>query len=107
LIRTRFRKLIFIALPATIAAMLVAALAIEVFVRLSWDESRGTPGFFVSDPVRGQRLAANYHGWFAGVPAQTNALGFRDSRNYSLEKARNTFRILVLGDSVRFGHVAP
>jgi hypothetical protein len=107
LTRSRFRKLIVIALPATIGALVIAALATEVFVRLAWDESRGTPGFFVSDPARGQRLAANYTGWFAGVPAQTNALGFRDSRNYSLEKARNTFRILVLGDSVTFGHGAP
>lgn len=107
MIRTRFRKLILIALPAAIAAAVVAAVAIEIFVRLAWDESRGRPGFFLSDPVRGQRLAANYDGWFAGVPAHTNALGFRDSRNYSLEKGRNTFRILVLGDSVTFGHGAP
>ena len=104
--RTPLRRLIVIALPATLAAMLVAALGIEIWVRLSWDDSRGRPGFFVSDPVRGQRLAANYDGWFAGVPAHTNALGFRDPRNYSLEKGRNTFRILVLGDSVTFGHGA-
>jgi hypothetical protein len=107
LIRTRLGKLLLLALPATLAAVMVAALAIEIWVRLAWDESRGTPGFFLSDPVRGQRLAANYDGWFAGVPAQTNALGFRDSRNYSLEKPPRTFRILVLGDSVTFGHGAP
>ena len=106
MIRT-LRKLILIALPATLAAMIVAALAIEIWVRLAWDESRGMPGFFLSDPVRGQRLAANYDGWFAGVPAHTNALGFRDSRNYSLDKPPHTFRILVLGDSVTFGHGAP
>lgn len=106
MIGTRARKLFFIALPATLAAMLVAAIAIEIWVRLAWDESRGRPGFFVSDPVLGQRLASNYDGWFAGVPVHTNALGFRDPRNYSLEKDRNTFRILVLGDSVTFGHGA-
>ena len=86
--------------------MVIGALAIEIWVRMAWDSSRGTPGFFLSDPVRGQRLAANYDGWFAGVPAHTNALGFRDSRNYSLEKAPGTFRIIVLGDSVTFGHGA-
>jgi len=106
LIPTRARKLVLIALPATLAAMLVAAVAIEIWVRLAWDDSRGRPGFFVSDPVLGQRLAANYDGWFAGVPAHTNALGFRDPRNYQLEKDRNTVRILVLGDSVTFGHGA-
>ena len=106
MIRTRARKFWFIALPATLAAVLVAAATIEIWVRLAWDESRGRPGFFVSDPVLGQRLAANYDGWFAGVPAHTNALGFRDPRNYPLEKGRNTFRIVVLGDSVTFGHGA-
>ena len=106
MIRTRARKFLFIALPATLAAVLVAAVAVEIWVRLAWDDSRGRPGFFISDPVLGQRLAANYDGWFAGVPAHINALGFRDPRNYSLEKGRNTFRILVLGDSVTFGHGA-
>ena len=106
MIGPRFRKLVTIALPATLAAMVLGALAIEIWVRLAWDSSRGTPGFFLSDPVRGQRLAANYDGWFAGVPARTNALGFRDSRNYSLAKAPGTFRIIVLGDSVTFGHGA-
>jgi len=54
--------------------------------------------------VRRQRLAPNYRGWFAGVRVETNSLGLRDSREYRLEKPRGTFRILVLGDSVTFGH---
>src|SRR3989454_7753222 len=58
----------------------------------------------VSDPVRVEKLAPNYDGWFAGVPVRTNALGFRDSREYELEKKPGTFRIIVLGDSVTFGH---
>ena len=106
MIRTTLRKLFLIALPAAMVAVVVAAVAVEIFVRLSWDDARGTPGFFLSDPVLGQRLAANYDGWFAGVPAHTNALGFRDTRNYSLDKTPNTFRIVVLGDSVTFGHGA-
>ena len=93
-------------LVATGVAVAIGLLAIEVWVRMEWDSSKGMPGFFISDPVRGQRLAANYDGWFAGVPARTNSLGFRDPREYSLEKAPGTFRILVLGDSVTFGHGA-
>jgi hypothetical protein len=100
------RRKILAALIATAVAGVASMVAIEVWVRLSWDDSRGRPGFFLSDPVRGQRLAADYDGWFAGVPARTNSLGFRDTRNYSLSKAPGTFRILVLGDSVTFGHGA-
>jgi lysophospholipase L1-like esterase len=80
--------------------------AIEGWVRWRWDEKRGTPGFYVSDPVLGQRLTPGYSGWFAGVPVRINNLGFRDSRDYALGKTAGTFRILVFGDSVTFGHGA-
>ncbi len=105
MIRSRLAKLLTVVLAAGVAGVL-SLVAIEVWVRSAWDDSRGRPGFFLSDPVRGQRLAANYDGWFAGVPAHTNSLGFRDTREYSLAKAPGTFRILVLGDSVTFGHGA-
>lgn len=101
----RLKKIFTICVAAGIAAVF-SLIVIEVWVRLAWDESRGRPGFFLSDPVRGQRLAANYDGWFAGVPAHTNSLGFRDTREYSLSKEPGTFRIIVLGDSVTFGHGA-
>src|SRR5262249_23600843 len=74
------------------------------WVRATWDPRRGTPGFFLADPVRRLKLAPGYTGWFAGVPVHINSLGLRDSREYDLKKAPGTFRILVLGDSVTFGH---
>jgi GDSL-like Lipase/Acylhydrolase family len=98
------RKLIAITLPAALLATLVLAAAVEVWVRATWEPRKGTPGFFLSDPVRSQRLAPDYTGWFAGVPVRINALGLRDDREYDLAKRPNTFRILVLGDSVTFGH---
>ena len=104
--RPALRRLILLSLPAGLISGLLFAILIEVWVRLSWDEKKGTPGFFVSDPVRGQRLGENYDGWFAGVPVHTNSLGFRATREYDLKKAPATFRILVLGDSVTFGHGA-
>jgi hypothetical protein len=97
-------KLLRVTLPVTLLAVLITMIGIECWVRATWDPRRGTPGFYVLDPFRGQRLAENYTGWFAGVPVRINNLGFRDSRDYELAKKPNTFRILVLGDSVTFGH---
>ena len=89
---------------AALLAMIVAAAGVEVWTRLHWNERKGVPGFFLSDPARRQRLAPGYTGWFAGVPVKINSLGLRDNREYSLEKAPGTVRLLVLGDSVTFGH---
>ena len=104
--RQQLRRLLLLSLPAVVVSLLVVATLIEAWVRLSWDDKKGTPGFFVSDPVLGLRLGENYDGWFAGVPVHTNSLGFRATRDYDLRKSPNTFRILVLGDSVTFGHGA-
>jgi hypothetical protein len=99
-----WRKLLTITAPALAVAAIVVAAGIEGWVRLTWDPHKGRPGFFLSDAARGQRLAAGYDGWFAGVPVHINSLELRDSREYDLAKKANTFRILVLGDSVTFGH---
>jgi hypothetical protein len=98
------RKLLTITLPALMVAALAVAAGIEMWVRVSWDPHKGRPGFFLSDAMRGQRLAAGYDGWFAGVPVHINRRELRDRREYDLAKKPNTFRILVLGDSVTFGH---
>jgi hypothetical protein len=102
--RTGWLRLLTVSVPALAVAVLAAALVAEVWVRASWDVRNGQPGFFLSDAVRGQRLAAGYDGWFAGVKVHTNSLELRDPREYDLAKGPNTFRILVLGDSVTFGH---
>jgi lysophospholipase L1-like esterase len=101
--RPRARRFAVAAGAAMVAVLLAMAL-IEAWVRIEWDDTRGTPGFFLTDAARGQRLAPGYDGWFAGVPVRINALGFRDRRDYTLDKPAGTFRILVLGDSVTFGH---
>jgi|KBSMisStandDraft_5_1062788.scaffolds.fasta_scaffold46249_3 hypothetical protein len=100
----RTRKLLVLTVPALIVAALVLAACIEIWTRARWDDRRGTPGFFVSHPVRVQQLSPGYHGWFAGVPVSINRLGFRDPREYALARSPRTIRILVLGDSVTFGH---
>jgi hypothetical protein len=98
------RRILVVTVPAFLIATFVFAAAIEVWVRATWDPRRGTPGLFLTDAVRGQRFAANYDGWFAGVPVHINNLGFRDPRDYALAKGPRTFRIVFLGDSVTFGH---
>jgi hypothetical protein len=98
------RKLLVVAVPAAVLSIVLGMLLVETWVRWSWDDKKGTPGFYVSDPARGQRLVPGYDGWFAGVPTRINRLGFRDDREYSVDKTPGTFRILVLGDSVTFGH---
>jgi hypothetical protein len=96
--------LLTITLPAVLIVTLALVLAVEAWVRITLDPRQSTPGLFVADPVRRIRLAPNYRGWFAGVPVQINSLGLRDDREYPMAKGPQTFRILVLGDSVTFGH---
>ena len=100
----RWRKLATISIPAIGTALLLVAGVTEVWVRAAWEPRKGTPGFFLTDASRGQRLAADYTGWFAGVPVHINHFELRDPREYDLAKRPNTFRLLVLGDSVTFGH---
>ena len=67
---------------------------------------------YVGDPVLHHRMVANWSGFFpeeivqqvgrAEVPIRTNSLGLR-SPEVTLAKPPDTFRILVLGDSVTFG----
>ncbi len=97
-------RMVAISLPAGAVALAVAAVLAEVWVRLTWEERRGQPGFYEADPVRGQRLRAGYDGWFSGVPVKINQLSFRDHREYAIAKGPQTFRVVVLGDSVTFGH---
>jgi lysophospholipase L1-like esterase len=99
----RWRRLLVVAAAAAIAVV-IAMIAIEIWVRIRWDDTKGSPGFFLTDAARGQRLAPGYTGWFAGVPVRINSLGFRDRREYAFEKPPHTVRILALGDSVTFGH---
>lgn len=95
------KKLFLVAAPATLVTLCLIAALVETRVRLTWDPMKGHPGFYVPDPERFERLALDYEGWFAGVPVHINKLGFRDTREYSLEKNPRTFRIVVLAEDER------
>ncbi len=97
-------KFLRITIPVTVISVLVLALLVEIAIRVTWDEKKGRPGFFIRSDTRLEMLSPNYSGWYGGVPVRINNLGFRDPRDYDLAKKPNTFRIIVLGDSVTFGH---
>lgn len=84
--------------------MVCAVLLLELGVRLTWDRAQGVPGLVLGHPTRVEVLAPNYRGYFAGQPLRVNNLGFRDDRDYEVRKRPGVFRIIVLGDSVTFGH---
>jgi len=98
------KKILKNLLLLTFPAILISFLFLEVFARITWPEKRGTPGFRIQHSTRGYSLRPNYSGYYAGQPANINNLGFRDDKDYAIEKGPNVFRILVLGDSVTYGY---
>src|ERR1044071_10118442 len=60
------------------------------------------PEFYFSDAQRGYSLRPNMEGWYrkeGEAYVRINSDGLRD-REHSIQKAPNTFRIAILGDSV-------
>jgi len=56
----------------------------------------------VEDPLLMWSPQPNFQGTFFDSPVRINSLGFRD-QEYALNKDKNTFRVVVLGDSTTFG----
>jgi hypothetical protein len=56
----RLAKFFVISVPAGIITLVAMAGVVELWTRLTWDPVKGTPGFFLSDPLRIQRLAPGY-----------------------------------------------
>lgn len=62
------------------------------------------PGLFEYDKDKVYRLKSNIkNGIFEGKVVHTNSFGYRDSE-IPVKKGEDTIRILVMGDSVTFGH---
>ncbi len=49
----------------------------------------------------------HFQGSYGGVPVKINSQGFRDYDRYSQEKPEGVNRLLILGDSIVFGHGVP
>jgi hypothetical protein len=61
-------------------------------------------GVFEYDPEKVFALKKNLRGGvFAGKPVNTNSVGLRDDE-ISWQRERSEIRILLLGDSISFGH---
>lgn len=58
---------------------------------------------FEYDKDKVYRLKKNHSGIFAKKPFRTNSSGYRDCE-IAVKKPKNTIRILVVGDSIAFGH---
>lgn len=87
----------------TLPSLIIAVVCLEIFVRLTWDDKQGVPGMRIEHPTRHVVFTPNYTGYFLNLPLRINNLGFRDDKDYEIEKSDKVFRIMVLGDSVTFG----
>ena len=77
----------------------------ELTCRLKYNPTKHTyDGIFEYDKDKIYRLKKNIkNGEFAGKLCETNSFGYRD-REIPIKKGKDTIRILVVGDSVTFGH---
>jgi len=88
----------------SIIAILLILGALEVLFRIVYSPSDFTyEGIFEYDRDKVYTLKKNYDGNFADKEVRTNSSGYRD-REIPVEKPKNGYRIVVIGDSVTFGH---
>ena len=84
-------------------SFMLAFAVIEIGVRLAKTELH-PPKLFISQ-TEGvpYKLRPNFHGYTTtGIPLDINSLGVRD-KEYQPQPGPNTFRIIILGDSVTMG----
>ncbi len=77
---------------------------LELICRISYHpEQRSIEGIFDYSPEKSFALKKNFSGLFEGKTVVTNSRGYRDAE-IPVEKASDEVRILVVGDSISFGH---
>lgn len=103
--RSRRRRLL-LAVLATLAWTLIAAAALEVYLRLRLPPNTDQPSCYVEDFELGKRLVPGFRGENFGQPLSVNSFGMRDGET-TLARRPGTKRILALGDSWTFGAGVP
>jgi len=87
-----------------VGGLLVLLIGGEIWARLSGSpDSLDPESIFTYDSRKVYQLKKGHTGRYLGQDVVTNALGHRDEPT-SVTKAAGTRRVLVLGDSVSFGH---
>jgi hypothetical protein len=95
--RVRRFRLVLVVTVGIVLELLFIEAALRFKLASPWFES--DRHHFVSDPILHHRRLPHVTRRVRGVELQTNSLGLND-REYPAEKAPDTFRILMLGDSV-------
>lgn len=100
----RFLKI----LSVNIIIFVILLLMFEIGLRLFWRMSTLKKDIYQTSANRTLRyeLKPNTHTKFEGFDVAINSDGFR-GKEYPLKKEKNTYRIVLLGDSVAFGRLIP
>jgi len=96
---SKIRRLL---LAITTAILVISCLEVAARTQLTPTATQ-TAGIFEHDPDKVFRLKANHSGQYVNQPVQTNARGHRDNPIEN-EASPGTKRVLVIGDSISFGH---
>ena len=87
-------------LSALSLSTLFAVGVAELWLRLAIPSSDVDAFVYRTDTNRYRVMRSNIRGRVYGVPFETNSAGFRARRAYTVQKAENVKRIVVLGDSM-------
>ncbi len=96
-----FRILCLIFIP------LLFFVSLELICRVWYKPGRAeSKNIYEYDPQKVYRLKPSFNGATSGVPVRTNSFGYR-SKEISVKKPSHTIRVLIIGDSISFGHGIP
>src|SRR5262249_20877162 len=96
----RFR--IIFGVLSTLVSVLLAAVTLEVYLRLRLPPESDQPSCYQVDFDLGKRLVPGFKGDNFGQPLSVNSFGMRDTET-TLARRPGSKRILAVGDSWTFG----